>query len=268
MSFKVLQSNTNTYLVTFSALSVSCIIPLLIPTFASANDMSPRADSRNIDKLLVAVESGHIAYKLTDANALKSLLGTPDKEEIKDGGGMIGLDITYPGIIALFGKSKKEDKGAPFRLLGLSVHGKEVDIGGKLKGQRQVIVRSIHDLKRIGLENVDLRSLDLSSEKEYLGQVSFDSLTRWPDSEKLPPGFSPQKLIEDGKDPGLGIRALHKKGINGEGVGIAILDQPLLLGHEEYSHRLIRYDATRATWLLAQFHGSPIVSIAVGKKLS
>jgi len=47
---------------------------------------------------------------------------------------------------------------------------------------------------------------------------------------------------------------------------IAILDQPLLLGHEEYTSRLVRYDSTRATkWSISQMHGSPIVGIAVGK---
>jgi hypothetical protein len=81
----------------------------------------------------------------------------------------------------------------------------------------------------------------------------------------LPPGFDPQKLLEEGKNPGLGIRSLHEQGINGEGIGIAILDQPLLLGHEEYTSRLLRYDNTRASWLSPRSHGSPIMGIANGK---
>ena len=115
------------------------------------------------------------------------------------------------------------------------------------------------------MENVDLRNLDLSDEGDYLKSKDFDSLTQWPGLEKLPAGFDPKRLLEEGKNPGLGIRALHKEGINGKGVGIAILDQPLLLGHEQYASRLIRYDATRASWLSPQFHGSPIAGIAVGK---
>ncbi len=46
---------------------------------------------------------------------------------------------------------------------------------------------------------------------------------------------------------------------------IAIFDQPLLLGHEEYTSRLIRYDATQASWFSPQSHGSPIAGIAVGQ---
>ena len=53
-----------------------------------------------------------------------------------------------------------------------------------------------------------------------------------------------EKLLQDGINPGLGIRALHEQGINGSNVGIAIIDQPLLLGHKEYSSRITRYDAT------------------------
>ncbi len=67
------------------------------------------------------------------------------------------------------------------------------------------------------------------------------------------------------QEPGLGIRGLHKEGINGEGVGIAILDQPLLLGHEEYTSCLIHYDATKASGMSPRFHGSPIAGIAAGR---
>jgi subtilisin family serine protease len=97
--------------------------------------------------------------------------------------------------------------------------------------------------------------------------MDFDSLTQWPPQDKLPPGFYPRELLKKGKNPGLGIRALHEQGINGKGVGIAIIDQPLLLGHEEYTSRIIRYDATGLQRMTPQMHGSPIVSIAVGKEI-
>ena len=42
-------------------------------------------------------------------------------------------------------------------------------------------------------------------------------------------GFDPAKLLEEGKNPGLGIHELHEEGIDGENVGIAVFDQPLLL---------------------------------------
>ena len=228
-------------------------------------DKSLVQSNGRLKKLMAAVESGVIAYKLTGPEEIKAILGEPQKEEERDGGGMIALDMSYPDIVLRYSKSKR-DKDASFKLVGVEVNGKEIDIGGVLKGERQIIVRSIHDLHKVGIENLDLTNLDLSGEGDYLKSESFDSLTQWPPSDRLPAGFDPQKLLEEGKNPGLGIRSLHEQGINGEGVGIAILDQPLLLGHEEYTSRLIRYDKTKASWPPPQMHGSPIMGIAVGKR--
>jgi subtilisin family serine protease len=97
--------------------------------------------------------------------------------------------------------------------------------------------------------------------------MSYDSLTEWPSPEKLPRGFNPEELLENAKSPGLGVRALHAEGIDGKGIGLAIIDQPLLLGHEEYTHRLVRYDATGLSQMPPQMHGPPVASIAVGKNL-
>ncbi len=65
----------------------------------------------------------------------------------------------------------------------------------------------------------------------------------------------------------MAIRALHAEGITGKGVGIAIIDQPLLVGHEEYASEIIRYDATGLVGVPPQMHGSPVASVAVGKQI-
>jgi hypothetical protein len=238
-------------------------LSLSVSTFAQ-QDKSLAENSDRVKTSLEAVESGKIAYKLTTPEKLKILLGKPQEEQEKDGGGMIVLYMGYPYIDIWFGKSKS-DSGASFKLLGFAIKGKDIDIGGVLQGQRQVVVRSIADFHEIGLENVNLKNLDLSGEGDYLKGEDFDSLTQWPDPEKLPAGFNPQKLLEEGKSPGLGIQALHEEGINGKGIGIAILDQPLLLGHQEYTSRITRYDAAKASRFAPQMHGSPIMGIAVGK---
>jgi subtilisin family serine protease len=97
--------------------------------------------------------------------------------------------------------------------------------------------------------------------------MSYDTLTEWPPQDRMPVGFDPHKLLENAKNPGLGIRSLHNRGIDGRGVGIAIIDQPLLLGHAEYTSRLLRYDATGLLDMPPQMHGSPVASIAVGKNI-
>ena len=212
-----------------------------------------------------AVESGKVAYKLTVPNEIKALLGEPKKEKERDGGGIIVLYIDYPDINISFVKSKG-DSNASFKLRSIFIKGKEIDIGGVLQGERQVIVKNIQDFREIELRNVDLRNLNLTDEGDYLKKKEFDSLTQWPGPEKLPVGFNPRKLIEDGKNPGLGIRSLRKLGIDGRGVGIAILDQRLLKNHMEYANKIVRYEEIGIPVdQPLPMHGPPIVSIAVGK---
>ena len=48
-------------------------------------------------------------------------------------------------------------------------------------------------------------------------------------------------LLEECKDPGLGVRSLQARGITGRGVNVAILDQPLLTDHPEFADRIAAY---------------------------
>lgn len=65
------------------------------------------------------------------------------------------------------------------------------------------------------LRNLNLRTFDLQKDEDKLEKVLFDTNTIWPN--KLPKNFNPTTQLLNGKDPGLGIRALHKKGITGKG---------------------------------------------------
>ncbi len=119
---------------------------------------------------------------------------------------------------------------------------------------------------------VDLRSCDLSeiSAKGHEGDLAFatfDSRTKWPTDLKTAPDFEPDKVMELGKDPGLAVRSLHEKGITGNGVGIAIIDQGLLVDHEEYRERLQMYEEIHCGDVSAQMHGPAVASIAVGKTI-
>ncbi|MEG2939947.1 MAG: peptidase S8, partial [Oscillospiraceae bacterium] len=95
--------------------------------------------------------------------------------------------------------------------------------------------------------------------------LSFNTDTRW--SDKLPVGFDPAELLEFNKNPGLGIRALHEEGITGAGVGIAIIDQALLLDHEQYKEHLMFYERIHCSDDTSQMHGPAVASIAVGKDI-
>ena len=116
---------------------------------------------------------------------------------------------------------------------------------------------------QVDLRSADLEHLDLSKNLDDLLYADFDNKTEWPD--KSPEGFNPDIIMELGKNPGLGIRKLHEKGITGKGVGIAIIDQELLVDHREYKEQLKSYEEIQSSSDTAQMHGPAVASIAVGK---
>jgi hypothetical protein len=113
--------------------------------------------------------------------------------------------------------------------------------------------------------SANLSKLDLSQSLDGLVFSDFDSQTIWPPADQLPTGFDPQKIMELGKDPGLGVRSLHNRGINGHGVAIAIIDQTLLVDHHEYADRIRLYEETNGFGFPSQMHAPAVASIAVGK---
>lgn len=67
-------------------------------------------------------------------------------------------------------------------------------------------------------------------------------------------------------NPGLGLKELHAKGINGEGMNIAIIDQKICTEHGEYSHRIALYremgDMVHEAFSM---QGSGVVSVLAGR---
>jgi len=117
---------------------------------------------------------------------------------------------------------------------------------------------------QVDLRSCDLSSLDVSGRLNDLLQADFDSKTTWPPS--LPSEFDVSRIMALGRNPGLGLGAVHRQGITGAGVGLAIIDQALLVDHVEYRDRLRLYEEIH--WIKgspAQMHGPAVASIAVGK---
>ncbi len=123
---------------------------------------------------------------------------------------------------------------------------------------------------------LDVRSCDISgwdftayTAQELADVLTFDSKTKFPPKNKLPKGFSPQKILKQNKNPGLGLRALHKQGITGKGIAVALIDQNLLLDHEQYTDRLRYYwqDPVYQKYANAtsSMHGPAVTSILAGK---
>jgi hypothetical protein len=125
-----------------------------------------------------------------------------------------------------------------------------------------------HNQWQMDLRSYDLSGLDLRQSLNDLMYAEFDARTRWPTADKLPPGFDWQKIMELGKNPGLGIRSLHARGITGRGVGLAVIDQPLLVDHQEYAGQMQLYEEINvASNRASEMHGPAVASIAAGKTI-
>jgi hypothetical protein len=123
------------------------------------------------------------------------------------------------------------------------------------------------DAFQVDVRQTDLSNLDLHDRLADVLMATFDDGTTWPPADRLPTDFDPQRSMELGKNPGLGVRDLHAAGITGRGVGIGIVDQTLLTTHQEYADRLQVYEETADidSSVPAAMHGAAVTSIAAGK---
>jgi hypothetical protein len=121
---------------------------------------------------------------------------------------------------------------------------------------------------QVDLRGEDLSGLDLKGSLGDLLYATFDNHTVWPPAERMPKEYDRLRILETGKNPGLGVRGLHARGITGRGVGLAIIDQPLLVEHQEYKDRLRLYEEINVKpETTANMHGPAVASLAVGKTI-
>ncbi len=136
--------------------------------------------------------------------------------------------------------------------------------GAKMKALPHYDPKS-QDPYQMDVRGQDLSALDLRDRAGDLAQLTFSSSTVWPSRSLLPPSFDPARVLELGRNPGLGVRALHRRGITGRGVSIGFIDNPLFEQHAEYASRLRFHEYVNAAPEEApHFHGSSVVSIAAG----
>jgi len=117
---------------------------------------------------------------------------------------------------------------------------------------------------QLDLRGRNLSAVDLSGRTSDLLMSTFDSRTKWP--KTLPADFSPENVTALGRNPGLGVRELHRRGITGKGISIGIVDNVLLVDHAEYASQLKWYEEVGASpGEQTQMHASAVASIAVGR---
>ena len=112
----------------------------------------------------------------------------------------------------------------------------------------------------------DVRGRDLTPfvlGEEVIRTLWFNKWTLW-NEQDIP---AARKVLEQGKNPGLGIRALHDSGINGQGVNIAVISQHIGLEHPEYAGRIAAYYDTGCMEPpeTSSMTAPAVVSLLVGK---
>lgn len=75
-----------------------------------------------------------------------------------------------------------------------------------------------------------------------------------------------EEIMNNGKNPGLGIKELHKEGITGKGINVAIIDQNLLLHHPEFDGKIVEYFDTGCGQEVnsGSMHAPAVTSVLVG----
>lgn len=97
--------------------------------------------------------------------------------------------------------------------------------------------------------------------EEDIATYSFNETIIFKGSEK-----KASAILEAGKNPGLGISDLHKKGITGKGVNVGIIDQDMLIDNPEIKDKIAAYYDTGCEQLedRGSMHGIAVTSIFAG----
>ena len=114
------------------------------------------------------------------------------------------------------------------------------------------------------LRDRNVGDVDLRNRGDILRTCGFNLRTAWPASDRLPAGFNPGETLTNAMNPGLRVRELHRQGITGKGVAVAIIDFPVLRRHAEFSDAIEEVHAFGGA-TGPSMHGPAVASLLVGK---
>jgi len=110
----------------------------------------------------------------------------------------------------------------------------------------------------VSTENVDY---------EMLKTLKFNERTKWKDEKTK---TSADTIMKIGMQIPLNIKAIHEQGITGQGIAVAIIDQPANLNHPEYKGKIKEYktfDIDLETHKHSSYHGPAVISLLVGTNI-
>jgi len=110
----------------------------------------------------------------------------------------------------------------------------------------------------------NLKKVNLRYDTGLIRTLRFNQKTRWPKVERLPPNFNPGQLLTNAMNPGLGLRELHRDGITGKGVHVAIIDYSIEGEHPEYADQIVEIHRI-ANAHSPSMHGPAVASLLVGR---
>jgi serine protease AprX len=108
-----------------------------------------------------------------------------------------------------------------------------------------------------------LTGLDLRPSADLIPTLRFNLHTRWPSAQLMPANVNPGQLLTNAMSPGLGVRELHRQGITGKGVNVAIIDYRLFPDHPEFSRQLAAIHELSGQ-RQGSVHGPAVASLLVG----
>jgi serine protease AprX len=112
----------------------------------------------------------------------------------------------------------------------------------------------------------DVINMNLTNKVDIIPTLWFNQKTVWPVKGKMPQDCNPAEILENAKNPGLGVRELHKQGITGKGVNVAIIDQPLYQDHPEFTGKIVMYKDFDCK-SESSMHGPAVASLLVGNTI-
>ncbi len=130
------------------------------------------------------------------------------------------------------------------------------------RGENFMAVRPIKQVKEYAdVRFKDMSQLDLSARPGLPATLWFNQKTVWPRAMPADTGA----LLSSAMNPGLGIRGLHRDGLTGKGVNVAIIDQPLYQDHPEFAGKIAAYHDVGCQ-SESSMHGPAVASLLVGAK--